>query len=171
MVTFEDFALFRSVILLLAVLTSALATEYAWGQQPRDKSSAPSAPAPLQPGGRFFEKFSFRPADPLNPSAFEHFYNMDYDRSIQEFTQVSQRHPDDPDAINHLLTVVLFHELYRIGALNPGEYANDSFVNAAHRPADKKTCDQIKSLVQRALAIGTIMSACWNLIRRALTQS
>ena len=153
MVIFEDFALFRSIILLLAVLTPALATDYAWGQQPRDKSSAPSAPAPLQPGGRFFEKFSFRPADPLNPSAFEHFYNMDYDRSIQEFTQVSQRHPDDPDAINHLLTVVLFHELYRIGALNPGEYANDSFVNAAHRPADKKTCDQIKSLVQRALAI------------------
>jgi tetratricopeptide (TPR) repeat protein len=99
------------------------------------------------------EKFVFRPADPLNAAAFDHFYDLDYERSIQEFTQVMQRHPDDPDAINHLLNATLFHELYRIGALNAGEYANDSFVNARHRPADPKTCDQIKSLVQKAEAI------------------
>jgi hypothetical protein len=152
-VVFEGSALVRCVILLLAVLTPALVTDYGWGQQPRDKPAAASVPVPSQPNAKLFEKFSFRPVDPLNPSAFEHFYNMDYDRSIQEFMQVSQRHPDDPDAINHLLTAVLFHELYRIGALNVGEYANDSFVNATHRPADKKTCDQIKSLVQKALAI------------------
>lgn len=78
---------------------------------------------------------------------------MDYDASIQEFTQVEKRHPDDPDAINHLLTVVLFRELYRIGALSSGEYANDSFVDTKHQPADPHTCDQIKSLVEKALAI------------------
>jgi tetratricopeptide (TPR) repeat protein len=99
------------------------------------------------------EVVAFRPADPLNAQAFDRFYDMDYDRSIQEFTQILQRHSDDPDAINHLLNAVLFHELYRIGALNAGEYANDSFVNARHRPADPHTCEQIKSLVQKALAI------------------
>jgi tetratricopeptide (TPR) repeat protein len=99
------------------------------------------------------EAVAFRPADPLNAHAFERFYDMDYDRSIQEFTQIQQRHPDDPDAINHLLNAVLFHELYRIGALNAGEYANDSFINARHRPADPRTTEQIKGLVQRALAI------------------
>ena len=78
---------------------------------------------------------------------------MDYDRSIQEFTVLYQRHPDDPDSINHLLNAVLFHELYRIGALSSGEYANDTFINAAHEPADPHTCDQIKTLVQKALAI------------------
>jgi len=31
------------------------------------------------------------------------------------------RHPDDPFAVNHLLTVVLFRELYRMGGLNTGE--------------------------------------------------
>ncbi|HEY4054164.1 MAG TPA: tetratricopeptide repeat protein [Terriglobales bacterium] len=96
------------------------------------------------------QKLSFRPADPLNPAAFEHFYDMDYERSIREFTQVSQRHPGDPDAINHLLTAVLFRELYRIGALNAGEYANDSFINSRHRPADPHVCDQIKALVEQA---------------------
>lgn len=99
------------------------------------------------------QKFSFRPADPLNAQAFQHFYDMDYDRSTQEFTQILQRHPDDPDAINHLLNVTLFHELYRTGALNAGEYANDTFVNARHRPADPHAAQQIKSLVQKAMAI------------------
>jgi len=95
-------------------------------------------------------KLSFRPADPLNPAAFDHFYNMDYERSIQEFTQILERHPEDPDAINHLLTAVLFRELYRIGALSSGEYSNDTFISARHRPADPHACAQIKALVHKA---------------------
>jgi tetratricopeptide (TPR) repeat protein len=96
---------------------------------------------------------SSRTSEPLSAQAFDHFYNMEYERSIQEFTVLYQRHPDDPDAINHLLNAVLFHELYRIGALSAGEYANDSFLTATHEPADPHTCEQIKSLVQKALAI------------------
>jgi tetratricopeptide (TPR) repeat protein len=86
----------------------------------------------------------------MNAAAFEHFYDMDYEHSVQEFTQISQRHPGDPDALNHLLTAVLFRELYRIGALNAGEYANDSFIDTKHSQADPRVCDQIKSLVQQA---------------------
>lgn len=108
--------------------------------------------AAQQPAKRT-EKLLFRPADPLNAAAFEHFYNMDYERSIREFNEILQRHPDNPDAINHLLNATLFRELYRIGALNAGEYANDSFVSAHHRAADPHACDQIKSLVQKALAL------------------
>jgi len=96
---------------------------------------------------------SFRPNDPLNRTAFDHFYNLDYDRAVQEFDRVLQRHPDDPFAVNHLLTAVLFRELYRMGALNTGEYANDSFIRAAHRPADPKVKQQIKDLVQKALQL------------------
>ena len=96
---------------------------------------------------------SFRPNDPLNRTAFDHFYNLDYDRSVQEFDQVLQRHSDDPFAVNHLLTAVLFRELYRMGALNTGEYTNDSFIRAAHRPADPKVKQQIKDLVERAFQV------------------
>jgi tetratricopeptide (TPR) repeat protein len=98
-------------------------------------------------------QLSFRPADPLNNSAFDHFYNMDYARSISEFEQVLQKHPDDPFAVNHLLTAVLFQELYRMGALNSGEYANDSFVATAHRPADPKVQARIKALVEQARSL------------------
>jgi len=99
------------------------------------------------------EKLVFRPADPLNTVAFDHFYNMDYSHAILEFEQVLQKHPNDPFAVNHLLTAVLFQELYRMGALNTGEYANDSFVATAHRPADPKVQQRIKELVETARAL------------------
>jgi tetratricopeptide (TPR) repeat protein len=41
-------------------------------------------------------------------------------------------------------------ELYRMGAINTGEYSNDSFIGQAHRPADPKIKEQIKQLVERA---------------------
>lgn len=92
----------------------------------------------------------FRPADPLNAAAFDNFYNLDYDRSVKEFEEILQRHPQDPFAVNHLVTAILFRELYRMGAMNTGEYANNSFIGEAHRPADPKIKQQIKDLVQEA---------------------
>ena len=93
---------------------------------------------------------SFRPPDPLNAVAFDHYYNLDYDQAIQEFDQVLHRHPDDPFAVNHYMTAILIRELYRMGALNSGEYSNDSFIGQAHRPADPKVKEQIRGLVERA---------------------
>src|SRR5208283_6053781 len=49
---------------------------------------------------------------------FDDFYNLDYDKSIREFEAALQAHPDDPFAVNHLLSAVIFKELYRIGALD-----------------------------------------------------
>src|SRR5580658_2455296 len=83
-------------------------------------------------------------------AAFDHFYNMDYDRAIQEFEKILDRRPNDPFAVNHLLSTILMRELYRMGAMNSGEYANDSFVGEAHRTADPKVKERIKQLVDRA---------------------
>jgi tetratricopeptide (TPR) repeat protein len=52
-----------------------------------------------------------------------------------------------------LLAALLFHELYRMGVLNTGEYANDSFVKASHRPPDQRVQAEIKDLVKKALGI------------------
>jgi tetratricopeptide (TPR) repeat protein len=132
-------------ILFIVLIVSGCA----WAQRsetaPSSSASAAEPTRPIRP--------SRRTKEPLNGQAFDHFYDMEYDRAIQEFRLLYQRHPDDPDSINHLLNTVLFHELYRIGALSAGEYANDSFINAAHEPADPQTCNQIKSLVQKATAI------------------
>jgi tetratricopeptide (TPR) repeat protein len=110
-------------------------------------SAAPPQPSPGP------ESLAYRPHDPLNLTAFNRFYNLDYEHAVQGFEQVLERHPDDPFAVNHLLTAVLFRELYRIGVLNTGEYANDSFISAPHRPADSKIKQQIQDLVARALQL------------------
>jgi tetratricopeptide (TPR) repeat protein len=106
--------------------------------------------AAQDPSGKHTPGLSYRPADPLNAAAFEHFYNLEYDRAIQEFGQVLQRHPDDPLAVNHLLTAVLIRELYRMGALNTGDFVSNGFVVTPHHPADPKAKQQIKDLVDRA---------------------
>jgi tetratricopeptide (TPR) repeat protein len=41
-------------------------------------------------------------------------------------------------------------ELYRMGAMNTGEYSNDNFIGVAHRPADPGAKQRIKELVAQA---------------------
>ena len=96
------------------------------------------------------DSITYRPADPLNQAAFDRLYNLDHDAAVQGFEKVVARHPNDPFAINHLLSAVLIRELYRMGAMNSGEYANDSFIGQAHRPADPAVKERIKQLVQQA---------------------
>ena len=88
--------------------------------------------------------------DPAIDSAFDHFYNMDYDRAIQEFQKVSDRSPNNAADVNHVLATTLMRELYRMGAMNTGEYSNDSFIGQSHRSADPKIKERIKQLVNRA---------------------
>ena len=90
------------------------------------------------------------PRDPETQVAFDHFYNMDYDRAVQEFEKIVEKHPNDPFSLNHLLTVILMRDLYETGAMNTGDYANDSFIGRAPRPTDDKVKVRIKVLVHRA---------------------
>ena len=91
--------------------------------------------------------------DPQSDAAFDHFYNMEYDRATQEFEKILEKRPNDPLAVNHLLTAVLIRNLYNTGAMNTGDYANDSFIGRTPRPTDPKVKDRIKELVHRAEAL------------------
>ena len=88
--------------------------------------------------------------DPLTDAALEHFYNLDYDRATQEFEKVAEKHPTDIFSLNHLITALLMRELYKMGAMNTGEYANDSFIGEVHHRPDPKVKERIKRLVDRA---------------------
>ena|ERR1022692_608057 len=134
------FSLFRhrpalTAIILLVLAQVCLAADPA--------VSPESRPADFRPT-------DFRPPDPLNQSAFEHYYNLDYDAAIQDFEKILARHPNDPFAMNHLLSAVQVRELYRMGAMNTGEYANDSFIGEGHRAADPAQKQRIKQLVEQA---------------------
>jgi tetratricopeptide (TPR) repeat protein len=93
---------------------------------------------------------ALRPADSLNQAAFEHYYNLDYDAAIQDFERIVARHPNDPFAVNHLISAIQMRELYRMGAMNSGDYSNDNFIGKAHRPADAAQKERIKQLVAEA---------------------
>src|SRR5215469_10644965 len=91
--------------------------------------------------------------DPETQAAFDHFYNMDYHRATQEFEKIVEKHPNDQFALNHLLTAVLMRDLYETGAMNTGDYANDSFIGRAPRPTDPRVKERIKELARRAQAL------------------
>ncbi len=93
------------------------------------------------------------PHDPQTDVAFDHFYNMDYDRAEQEFEKIVEKRPDDPFAVNHLLTAVLMHDLYETGSMNTGDYSNDSFIGRTPRPTDPKIKQRIKDLARRAQSL------------------
>ncbi len=97
-----------------------------------------------------FHPADFRPNDPLSQAAFEHYYNLDYDAAVQDFEKIMGRHPNDPFAVNHLLSAIQVRELYRMGAMNTGDYSNDNFIGIAHRPADPAQKERIKQLVVQA---------------------
>ncbi len=85
---------------------------------------------------------------------FDHFYNLEYDKSIHDFELAQQAHPDDPFAVNHTLAGVIFKELLRIGALDTEAYAGDSFLtkqNAA--PVDPKVRERVIQLTAQSLAL------------------
>jgi len=90
------------------------------------------------------------PHDPQTETAFDHFYNMDYDRATQEFEKIVEKRPNDPFAVNHLLTAVLMHDLYETGAMNTGDYSNDSFIGRTPRPTKPEVKERIKGLARRA---------------------
>ena len=72
---------------------------------------AADSPNSTAPGATDFHPESFRPADPLNQAAFEHYYNLDHDAAIQDFEKILARHPNDPFAVNHLLSAIQVREL------------------------------------------------------------
>lgn len=90
------------------------------------------------------------PHDPQSTAAFDHFYNMEYDRATQEFERIVERRPTDPFSLNHLLTAVLMRDLYETGAMNTGDYSNDSFIGRTPRPTSPEVKGRIKDLVRRA---------------------
>lgn len=98
-------------------------------------------------------KLHFRPDDLDTRAGFEHFYNLEYDQAIQCFEAAVKSHPGDAFAVNHLLSAVMFKELYRIGALDTELYAKNGFLTSKQFPIDPKAKQQILALMEQSLQI------------------
>ena len=92
--------------------------------------------------------------DAATKKGFDYFYNLEYDKSIREFEAAVQAHPEDPFTVNHLLSAVIFKELYRIGALDTEAYATDSFINKKYlQPLDPKVHDRVNQLSAQSIQL------------------
>ncbi len=91
--------------------------------------------------------------DAATRTGFDHFYNLEYDKAVRSFELALEEHPEDPFAVNHLLSAVLFREFYRIGALDSELYAKNSFLDKRKYPIDPKAQERIKQLTDRALQL------------------
>ena len=89
--------------------------------------------------------------DPVARAGFEAYYTLDYDKAVRDFERDLAAHPDDPYALNHMLSAVLFRELYRAGALDTSLYSNNNFLTKKTFPIDAKAKAQINQLTDRAL--------------------
>jgi len=96
-------------------------------------------------------KLNFRPDDSDTRAGFEHFYNLEYDEAIRCFEAAVKSHPDDAFALNHLLSGVMFRELYRIGALDTELYAKNGFLTSKQFPIDAKAKERILTLMDQSL--------------------
>ena len=92
----------------------------------------------------------FRPNDPVTRSGFERFYNMDYEHAIGDMEKVATQQANNPYVINNLANMYLIRELYRMGALDPADYANDSFIGSPKRPATEAAKHRIQELLEKA---------------------
>jgi len=93
------------------------------------------------------------PQDALTRGGFERYYDLDYDGAISDFERALKAHPDDPFAVNHLLSAVFYRELYRVGALDTGLYSSNSFLVKKKFPFDPKVSAEVNQLTDRALLL------------------
>ncbi|HMK29408.1 MAG TPA: tetratricopeptide repeat protein [Terriglobales bacterium] len=130
--------------LLVACASLVAGSGIALGQTP--------VPAPGQPaaGQRILH---FRPDDIHTRRGFDYFYNLDYDKAVREFELALELQPKDPFAVNHLLSGVIFKEMYRIGALDSELYAKDAFLSSKQFPMDPNVKARIRELTERSLAL------------------
>jgi len=92
--------------------------------------------------------------DATTRKGMDYFNNMEYDKALKELEAAQKAHPDDPFAVNHVMTCVVFKELYRIGALDTEAYASDSFVNKRYlQPLDPQVQQRVNQLNDQALAL------------------
>src|SRR5439155_1898577 len=88
---------------------------------------------------------------------FDHYYNAEYAKAVADFEKSLQLHPNDPAAVNHLLSAVMFGELYRIGALDTSLYSNNSFLDQKREyKLDPVVKARIQELSSKALSLAEV---------------
>jgi Putative mitochondrial outer membrane protein./Tetratricopeptide repeat. len=90
-------------------------------------------------------------------SAFDHFYNLEYDQAIAELERGAASNPDSPDLHNHIAQCIQFREMFRVGALESELVTgNNAFLRRARidttPDVEKRFFDEIQKAMGLAQA-------------------
>lgn len=66
-------------------------------------------------------------APPAISKGFDHFYNLEYESAIAEFTREIKLHPNDPFSYTHLAEALLYREMFNAGALESELVSGNNF--------------------------------------------
>ncbi len=95
-----------------------------------------------------------RADDPLITSGFDHFYNLEYDQALGDFTQFEKAHPNDPEVHNNIAQTLLYREMFRNGALESELVSgNNAFLRRAKLNATAAVQKQFDDEINSALSL------------------
>lgn len=91
--------------------------------------------------------------NPLGPG-FTHFYNNEYDQALAIFEQQVRAHPDDATAWNAVAQAILYHEMFRDGALESELVTgSNAFLRRSRMEVSPNDKTQFTNAVDRAISI------------------
>src|ERR1700704_7029831 len=87
-------------------------------------------------------------------SAFNHFYNLEYDQAIAELEKGSAANPNSPDLHNYLAQCIQFREMFKVGALESELVTgNNSFLRRPKIDTTPEIEKRFFDEVQRAIEL------------------
>ncbi len=85
---------------------------------------------------------------------FEHFYNLEFDEAIVEFSRAVAQYPDLPTVHNHLAQAILYRAIFRVGALESELVTgNNPFLRRPKVEATPQEERQFHQAVQRSIEL------------------
>ncbi len=86
-------------------------------------------------------------------SGFDHFYNLEYDEALADFTADAAKNPGDAQAWNHIAQTILFRRMFRAGSLESDLIRADSFLRRPKMTLSAADDKQFNEASGRALDI------------------
>src|SRR6266851_4370097 len=106
--------------------------------------------------GLFSALASFAQQTPWAPynSAFNHFYNLEYDQAIGELEKEEVRDPNSAELHNHLAQCIQFREMFKVGALESELVTgNNSFLRRPRIDTTPEVEKRFFDEVQKAISL------------------
>jgi tetratricopeptide (TPR) repeat protein len=83
-------------------------------------------------------------------SAENHFYNLEYDQAIADYTILSKQYPNDPIRFSDLASAILYKILYHQGLLDSHIFGKDNeFLKARRPPPNAEAIAEVLEILDR----------------------